>query len=425
MATINLIIEELGPKGDGLYHGPKGFVCVDRALPGDHIRTDIRRDEKGVNRGTILEILEPSELRQKAPCAHYDDCGGCTVQHLKTKYYTDWKIQLVQEAFVKLRLKPQRWLNPIWIGDRNRRRATFSIFKKGSQVKMGYYRRRSDQISDIDECLIADPKLMLLRDSLKPLLGSILRPSEPIDVFLQLIGPSVDMVITGRVGKLGEPDRVVMAVFDKVLESSGVSRISWRLNAHHPVETIRTKGPIVASFGALKVPMPPAAFLQPTFEGEMALVESVLKALPSKGHFADLFSGCGTFSGPMLKHGSVDAYESESLSVKALMRAAAGHRLEVFRRDLFKNPLRRDLLRNYDAIVFDPPRSGCLEQVTQLALGKVPTLVGVSCNPATFARDARILCDGGYWLQSLQMVDQFLWSHHVEVVGVFTRQKRR
>ena len=124
----------------------------------------------------------------------------------------------------------------------------------------------------------------------------------------------------------------------------------------------------------------------------------------------------------MLTRGSVDAYESVPQMVNALSKAARGKPLKVFRRDLFRNPLRREEINRYDAVVFDPPRAGCLEQVTAMASARVRTLIGVSCNPATFARDARILCHGGYRLQTLQTIDQFLWSHHVEVVGVFTKQ---
>jgi 23S rRNA (uracil1939-C5)-methyltransferase len=181
---------------------------------------------------------------------------------------------------------------------------------------------------------------------------------------------------------------------------------------------------VTAAFGKLKVGLGPAAFLQPTLEGERALVETVLGALPRDARLADLFSGYGTFSGPMLASGSVDSYESVPAAVAALARAAKGKPLKAFRRDLFARPLRRDEINRYDAVVFDPPRAGCPDQAAEMASARTPCLIGVSCNPATFARDARILCEGGYWLESVQVIDQFLWSHHVEVVGVFTKRKR-
>jgi 23S rRNA (uracil1939-C5)-methyltransferase len=146
--------------------------------------------------------------------------------------------------------------------------------------------------------------------------------------------------------------------------------------------------------------------------------------LPSSGRFADLFSGCGTFTGPMLERGPVDAYETVESAIRALDKAKADKSLKAFRRDLFSNPLRRDEANRYDAIVFDPPRAGAPEQVKALASGRTPLIVGVSCNPATFARDARILVDGGYRLDSVKVIDQFTWSHHVELVAGFTRHPR-
>jgi len=147
----------------------------------------------------------------------------------------------------------------------------------------------------------------------------------------------------------------------------------------------------------------------------------LMAALPEGKQFADLFSGCGTFSGAMLSRGSVDSFESSNSAVKSLSEATRNFPLKVYRRDLFKNPIRHQDLNRFDAIVFDPPRAGCEEQAHQMALSKCKTLIGVSCNPATFARDAKILVRGGYQLQSLQVIDQFLWSHHVELVGVFKK----
>ena len=179
--------------------------------------------------------------------------------------------------------------------------------------------------------------------------------------------------------------------------------------------------PLTASFGVLNVPLPPLAFLQPTEAGERALVDAVLELLPQSGRTADLFSGCGTFAGSFLKRGSVDAYENAADAVTALDRAKGAAPLQVFRRDLYHDPLRADEAARYDAIVFDPPRAGAEEQAKALAGGKVPLIIGVSCNPITFARDARILTEGGYRLESVKIIDQFTWTHHVELVAAFKR----
>ncbi|MCA0202505.1 MAG: hypothetical protein LCH56_17035, partial [Proteobacteria bacterium] len=176
-----------------------------------------------------------------------------------------------------------------------------------------------------------------------------------------------------------------------------------------------------ARFGILDVPLPPLAFLQPTRAGEDALTAAVMIALPARGTFADLFSGCGTFSGAMLARGPVDAFDSVEPAVRALDKAKGVHPLRVQRRDLGRQPLDADETKRYDAVVFDPPRAGAEEQAKALAASNVRRIVGVSCNPVTFARDARLLIAGGYRLDSVQVVDQFTWSHHVELVAAFSR----
>jgi 23S rRNA (uracil1939-C5)-methyltransferase len=325
----------------------------------------------------------------------------------------------VGEAFARQDLMPRQWLDPIFLGGNNRRRATFATVKTRGRVLMGYYRRRSDEITRIDTCQVLQPELLALREALKPFLARVLDEETPVDVFLQRVGDIVDLVLTGP---LSRDPRGALA---GLLESTPVARISWRESGREHPDVLLAREPMTATFGKLQVALPPAAFLQPTEEGERALTGAVMAALPEKGRFADLFSGCGTFTGPMLERGPVDAYEAVPRAVTALTKAAGERPLRAFKRDLYRRPLSRVELNRYDAIVLDPPRSGCPEQAAELATAKVPVLVGVSCNPATFARDARILAEGGYRLQSLQLIDQFLWSHHVEVVGVFTKGRRR
>ena len=426
MGLTELTIQQLGPKGDGIHFGARGRVYIEGGVPGDYVTARVRRDAEGLARGEIVEIIDPSPQRQKAPCIHYDRCGGCTLQHVTPEFYRYWKGETVKDALFKQGLRPRHWRAPVFLGDHNRRRVTFTAIRQRGKIVMGYYRRRSQQVTDVESCLIADPSLLELRNTIKPFLrGLLVDDGKPTDIFLQKVDDMVDMVITGPVGEKGKPDRRVCDVLTRLLDVSPVARISWRADEKDKITPLLGKRQVVAAFGPLIVKLPPAAFMQPTREGERVLVNAVLAALPQHGKFADLFSGCGTFSGPMLERGSVDAWESVPRMVQALARAAGELPLTVFQRDLARNPLRRDEVNRYDAVVFDPPRGGCPEQALAMASSRVRTLVGVSCNPATFARDARILCGGGYELQSLQVVDQFLWSHHVEMVGVFTKMKRK
>lgn len=420
----DLLIHELGPKGDGVHRSQGGAVYVDRALPGDRIQATVRRGDDGVLRGDLLRLIKASPHRVAAPCPNYTVCGGCTLQHAKDEFYRHWKVDIVRDALRSKGLKPRVWRDPVFLPAGDRRRATFTAYKKNNIVALGHYRRRAHHVTDIASCLVADPVIMAMRERLTAWLAPILQDGKPAMAFIQAINGQLDIVITGPVGKTGKPDPQTREAMTRLARDSNVNRIAWRAHPDDSAEVIVELSPLRARFGDLDVILPPLAFLQPTQAGEDALVASVMELLPRTGKFADLFSGCGTFTGPMLARGAVDAYESVGPAVRALDKAKGTRPLKAIRRDLFVNPLRRDEANRYDAIVFDPPRAGAQAQVRTLASSKAPLLVGVSCNPATFARDARVLVDGGYRLDSVRVVDQFTWSHHVELVAAFTKRLR-
>lgn len=423
--TAALPIHELGPKGDGVHLSQRGRIYIDRALPGDSVEVDIRADDEGVLRGDLLRVVKSSPHRVAAPCPNYEVCGGCTLQHAEETFYRQWKLGIVRDALQRRGLKPKVWRDPVFLPAGDRRRATFAAFKRNNRVTLGYFRRRSHNVTEIASCLIADPSIMELRTRLALELVPILQEGKSADIFIQTVSGRFEIAITGPIGTKGTPDLLLRQALAHLARQVGVDRISWRARERETLDVMIETRPLIAKFGALDVALPPTAFLQPTKAGETALAEAVMELLPGKGKFADLFSGCGTFTGPMLERGPVDAYESVEPAVRALFKAKGPRTPKAFRRDLFRNPLRRDEANRYDAIVFDPPRAGAQEQAKALAAGKVPLLVGVSCNPATFARDARILVDGGYWLQSLKVIDQFTWSHHVELVASFTKRRSR
>ncbi len=419
---LTLTVDDLGPKGDGIARNGQARVYIERALPGDRVKVQTRRDDEGLVRGEIVEIVSPAKFRVDAPCPNYDRCGGCAMQHADEDFYVGWKQELVRQALEKQGLRPRVWHGPVFVEPATRRRATFATYLSKGQVVMGYYRRRSHLITNIETCLVVLPAVLKTRDALKPHLKPILREGKAVDVFIQVAtsgGPEV--VITGPVGKSPEPDMEARNAMIAMAHDCGLSRVSWRKGERDQPETMVSRNPLVARFGNLDVFLPAMAFLQPTAGGEKALCDAVMEALPPKGKYADLFSGCGTFTGPMLERGPVDAFESGDTAIVALGKATKGKPVKAVKRDLFRSPLRRDELNRYDAIVFDPPRAGCAEQAREMASCKVKTLVGVSCNPATFARDARVLCSGGYKLDSVRVVDQFTWSAHVELVAVFRR----
>ena len=419
--SVELLIDALGPKGDGIHRSDQGPVYVDRALPGDLVRVNIARGAGGAQRGDLLAVVTASPHRVTAPCPNYDVCGGCTLQHADDQFYRTWKTEIVRDALSRAGLTPESWGAPVFLPDAHRRRVTFAAFKKKNAVTLGYFRRRSHEVSAIATCLTADPAIMALRTKLATLLVPVLQDGKAADIFIQAVDGQCEVVMTGPVGAKGRPDLQVYEAVAALAHAAKVSRIAWRPQERDAAEVMIEIEPVRAKFGMLDVALPSLAFLQPTKAGEQALVAAVMEHLPGTGKFADLFAGCGTFSGPMLERGPVDAFESAEPAIQALDRAKGSRPLRGIARDLFRNPLRPDETKRYDALVFDPPRAGAEEQARALTAGTVPRLIGVSCNPVTFARDARILVDGGYRFQSIKVIDQFTWSHHVEVVASFSK----
>lgn len=421
--TGTLLIHDLGAQGDGIHQAGPERIYVERALPGETVRVKYCGSEGGLKRADLVEVITASPERTQAPCVHYDVCGGCGLQHARETFYRTWKAGIVENILARNGLAPARWLPPVFLAPGQRRRVTFAALKKGKAVTLGYFRRRTHSVTDITACLIADPVLMDLRGHLIPLLTPILQDGKPADIFLQHVDGACELVIIGPVGARGRPDLAVHEAFAALVRATNIARVAWRSRERAAPEVMLEARPLIARFGALSVALPPQAFLQPTKAGETALVAAVMALLPERGALADLFAGCGTFSGPLLARGPVAAYDSIEPAMRALDKAKGTLPLQAIQRDLFRDPLLGPELKPFDAVVFDPPRVGAREQAESLAVSACPTVIAVSCNPVSFARDARLLVDGGYTLDSVQVIDQFTWSHHVELVAGFRKRR--
>lgn len=356
-------------------------------------------------------------------CAHFEECGGCQFQNLSVANYQDWKEASVREIIEKGGVCPSLCLQPVFVPEKTRRRVTFSAIKQGGIVTTGFHRHRSHDIVSIAQCHLILPSLQTVLEKMPVAFAPVLHEKVEVDVFLQDVDGKIDCVITG-LPSTGARQTENLA---KLAEGLGLARISLVTREGEQPETYIDISPIQKASGRLNVLIPPAAFLQPSAEGESALVAAVNKGLSSlkgtKNKIADLFSGCGTFAGPLLERGFVLAVEEDGKMVEVLQKAArANSRLTVQQRDLFKEPIGPRELTGYHAVLLDPPRAGAREQALKLAKSAVPIVIYVSCNPQSFVRDAKILTEGGYHFESLQIVDQFIWSSHVEIVGVFQRK---
>lgn len=369
----------------------------------------------------------PPEQLATPPCPYFDDCGACQLQHLKTDDYRAWKESDIRNLMALNGIVPQEWLPSVFIAAGTRRRVAISALREGDHLTLGFHRYHDTAIAPVESCLLLTPALDKIYKRLPDVLTQLLPRGVQVDILLQEAdGQAVDCVISGlserEEATLGAKQTHLVA---RLAEYCDIRRVSFKTTDHaQPVPQIELDR-ITKTSGALKVEISPGAFLQPSQEGENALSQGVMKALGKLGKkdkVIDLFSGCGTFAGRILEKCQVHAIENDFGMSHSLKEAAKGHaRFTAEARDLFKEPVSVREMKDVTAVVFDPPRAGAKEQCQRLAKSTIPLLISISCNPSTFARDAKILMEGGYQLKSLQIFDQFIYTTHTELLGVFTR----
>jgi 23S rRNA (uracil1939-C5)-methyltransferase len=403
---VIVTIERLGHLGDGIAAGP---VFVTGVLPGEVVEGTLDGD-----RLTDPKIVTPSPDRVKPPCRHARTCGGCQLQHASDGFVAGWKQQVVETALAGQGLSAP--FRPVVTSPaQTRRRATLSGRRTKGGVLIGFHARASETLVAVPDCQLLHPALKSALPGLEALVT--LGGSRTTELSLQITGTrgGVDVVVTG-----GKPlDAALRLELARVVEAQGFSRLTWG------GETVALRDRPALSFGAVTVVPPAGAFLQATAEGEAALLAGVRAALGVQKRVVDLFCGVGTFALPLAAEMEVHAVEGEKPMIAALdlaARHAQGLRkLTTEARDLFRRPLEPDELKGVTGAVIDPPRAGAEAQVAALARSTVPVIAAVSCNPVTFARDARVLVGAGYSLDWVQVVDQFRWSTHVELVARFSR----
>ncbi len=354
------------------------------------------------------------------PCPHYNKCGGCTMQHLDMASYQSSKYESVRSFLEDNGVTPQRWDDPIFIPEGTRRRATFKGIKNGKSLTLGYSQSKSHDIFNLKSCDVLDANIVELQNHLTTALTRIIPHKGQISLFIQKCDNGMDVVLTGKIGNREDPDLLALETIADIVNSTNIIRLSWRPNDKTALQTMLEKQKPTMQFGELNVKIEPLAFLQPSTDGQNALAKTVLNYCPDDMvKVADLFCGYGTFTGALLsKTKKIDAFESDKNAINALK--SADHK-NAYARDLFRDPLLEKELNKYDTIIIDPPRAGAKTQVKELAKSDAKTIIHVSCNPNSFTRDARTLIAGGYRLERLTFVDQFIWTTHSEIVAKFIR----
>ena len=411
--TEKLIIDRIGHRGDGVAETPDGPVFVPYALPGETVEVDPVPGHP--DRRHLLHVEASSPDRIAPLCPHFGVCGGCAAQHWSEAQYRAWKRDLVIEALSQAGINaPVGEL--IDAHGEGRRRVVLHARRGGQDVlQVGFAALRAHEIVGIDQCPILAPALSgaitaawsiaeALRDARKPLDVQITATDSGLDVDVRGSGP-LNARRTAQLAAIAEKHRLA------------------RLTRHGEL-VIQRVAPTI-KIGRATVALPPAAFLQATAEGEAALARLVTDATAKAKVIADLFCGVGPFALRLAERARITAADSDTGAVAALAKAAATASglkpIDAQARDLFRRPFTAKELSQFEAVVFDPPRQGAQAQALELAASKVPIVVAVSCYAATFARDARILIDGGYRLTQVTPVDQFRYSAHVELVGLFER----
>ncbi|ETI63033.1 RNA methyltransferase [Sphingobium sp. C100] len=393
-------IIRIAAKGDGVTGDGRHFPLT---APGDWIDAD-GAVHFGVHHNT-------------PPCAHFPACGGCQLQHLDDASYTDFVIGRVTGALAGQGVSPGLVLPPHISPPMTRRRASLRAARAGKRITVGFAEEGSHKLIDLQMCAVLDPRLFALLAPLRELLSLILPDKRAAHVRMSLIDQGVDLLLEGvQVEGLAADEGL-----GDFARAHGLARLT--IDTGDGPQTRWEPEAATISFGGVPVGFPPFSFLQATPDGEAALVGAVRASLPDSGPMADLFCGLGTFALALGEARPVYAAEAARDVVLNLKLAAgrAQRRVAADHRDLFRRPLTPNELNRFAAVLLDPPRAGAREQVLQLAASTVPLIAYISCNPASFARDAAHLVAAGYRLESVKPVGQFRWSTHVELVGIFRR----
>jgi 23S rRNA (uracil1939-C5)-methyltransferase len=410
--TERLTISRLGHRGDGVVDTPDGPLFVPYALPGEVVEVEAVPGHP--DRRHLLHLETASAHRIAPICPHFGRCGGCAVQHWEWQHYRDWKRELVITALAQAGVS-------VAVDDlidahgEGRRRAVFHA-RRGSRdiLSVGFAGLRSHEVVSIDRCPVLAPGLAGALEAAWAIAEALQSVGKPLDIQATASDAGLDVDIRGS-GPLRPASLVDLA---RLAEAHKLARLTrhGELVAQRAAPTIRV--------GRATLVLPPGAFLQATQEGEAVLARLVAEHVGSARSIADLFSGVGPFALRLAEQARVSAFDSDEPASAALKRASAAPGLKPVAaevRDLFRRPLTAKELGAFQVVVFDPPRQGAEKQARELAISKVPVIIAVSCNPATFARDAQLLVAGGYRLIRVTPVDQFRYSSHVELVVRFER----
>jgi 23S rRNA (uracil1939-C5)-methyltransferase len=408
-----LRIDHVGQRGDGVSFADGQNLFVPYTLPGEGVEAGPVAGHP--DRRHLIRIEQPSPQRIAPFCRYFGGCGGCAIQHWEPEAYRAWKraivIETLDHAGIACEVAPL-----VDAHGAGRRRITVHARRGDDGVlRTGFAEAASHAIVAIEDCPILDPGLRGALGAARALAGALQPAGKPLDIQITAASNGLDVDVRGS----GPLTPALIATLSGIAQQHGLAR----LTRHGELVLMRT--PPTIEIGSVRVALPPGSFLQATVAGEETLAALVAAHCKKAKHIADLFCGVGPFALRLAEKARISAFDSDAGAVTALAKAvtsASGLKpIKAETRDLFRRPLMPQELRDYDTVVFDPPRQGAQAQVKQLAASKIATVIAVSCNAATFARDARVLIDGGFHIEGVTPVDQFRHTPHVELVARFSR----
>jgi 23S rRNA (uracil1939-C5)-methyltransferase len=409
-AARTLTIESVGAQGDGRARENGALVSVPFTLAGETVRVEGAGD-----RLKLLEVVSPSPDRIAPACRHFGACGGCTLQHMASAPYAEYKRDLILRTLKARGLEaevPAAWITP----PGSRRRAALAAKKSGKQVVLGFHARKSHELIALNECPVLRPAIVAALPRLREIAGFLLSGKDETGLLVTETAAGLDLHISGVAKDVKALARAEAA---SAALRAGFARVSIE-----GADVLTERRPSLPAGSAQLLP-PPGGFLQASAEAEAHMAELVIDHLGDAPHVADLFSGSGTFALRLAARAGVYAAEGNTAAIDALKTSArAAHGLKPVTaevRDLFRNPLAASELNRFGGIVLDPPRAGAAAQSLEIARSTVLRVAYVSCDPATLARDLRTLVDGGYRIVRIHPIDQFLWSAHVEAVALLEK----
>jgi 23S rRNA (uracil1939-C5)-methyltransferase len=412
--TERLVIDHVGHHGDGVAMSGGSKIYVPYTLGGETVEVAPVPGHHP-DRRRLITVEAASPARITPFCPHFGVCGGCAIQHWDAEPYRAWKRELVVTTLAQGGIDCE--VAPLVDAHGLGRRRIMLHARMGTHdvLKVGFAAANSHDIVPIDRCPILDPHLDGAIEAAWAIAEPLISMGKPLDIQITATNSGLDVDVRGS----GPLSTAMIGRLSRVAEQHRLARLT-----RHG-ELVLMRSPPVVSIGTTQVALPPGSFLQATVEGEERLAALASAHCKRGKYIADLFCGVGPFALRLAAKSRIAAFDSDAGAVAALQKAATSTSglkpVKAEARDLFRRPLMPQELRDYDTVVFDPPRQGAQAQVTQLAASRIPVVVAISCNVTTFARDVKILIDGGYKIEGVTPVDQFRHTPHVELVAKFRR----